>query len=136
MARVTLTAYAEDCPVSGIADASVCDFSLGSLSREGLIALFLCMRETDVAMASDVRARRKRRLDSRLASETEPPTRGSVRQPLLSPADLAAYLAVPLATVYRWRSRSEGPLGYRVGRHVRYRLDDVERWLEGHIDAS
>jgi len=94
------------------------------------------MREPNIAMPNEVRARRRRELDSGLAAETELPARGSVRQPLLGPADLAAYLAVPLATVYRWRSRSEGPRGYRVGRHVRYRLDDVERWLEGHIDAS
>jgi excisionase family DNA binding protein len=54
----------------------------------------------------------------------------STRRPLLSPEDLASYLAVPLATVYRWRSRREGPRGIRVGRHVRYHVDDVERWLD------
>lgn len=124
-------------PVSGIADASVCRFSFGSLSRaRGSTALFLRMREPDIAIANEVRARRRREVDAGTASGTEPVARGSVRQPLLSPADLAAYLAVPLATVYRWRSRSEGPRGYRVGRHVRYRLDDVERWLEGRVDAS
>jgi excisionase family DNA binding protein len=55
-------------------------------------------------------------------------------RPLLSPEELAAYLGVPLATVYRWRSRREGPLGMRVGRHVRYRLSDVERWLEERLE--
>jgi len=55
---------------------------------------------------------------------------------LLSPEDLAAYLAVPLATVYRWRYRGEGPTGYRVGRHVRYKLEDVEAWLEGRRDRD
>jgi excisionase family DNA binding protein len=50
---------------------------------------------------------------------------------LLSPEELAAYLAVPLATVYRWRSRGDGPASYRVGRHVRYKLEDVEAWLSG-----
>ena len=59
-----------------------------------------------------------------------PNTVGSMRAPLLSPEDLASYLAVPLATVYRWRTRREGPRGIRVGRHVRYRVDDVERWLD------
>ncbi len=55
---------------------------------------------------------------------------GSVRQtPLLSPPQLAAYLGVPLATIYRWRSRHEGPCGIRVVRHVRYRAEDVEHWL-------
>ena len=45
---------------------------------------------------------------------------------MLSPEELASYLGVPLATVYRWRSRREGPPGMRVGRHVRYRLRDVD----------
>jgi len=54
---------------------------------------------------------------------------GTARQ-LLSPDELASYLGVPRATVYRWRSRREGPCGIRVGRHVRYRLEEVERWLD------
>lgn len=49
---------------------------------------------------------------------------------LLSPAALAEYLDVPIATVYRWRSRGDGPPGIRVGRHVRYRRRDVEAWLD------
>lgn len=53
---------------------------------------------------------------------------------LFSPADLADYLGVPLATVYRWRSQRDGPTGIRVGRHVRYRSVDVEQWLDDHRD--
>jgi len=49
---------------------------------------------------------------------------------LLSPAELADYLNVPIATVYRWRSRGDGPPGIRVGRHVRYRREAVEKWLD------
>ncbi len=48
---------------------------------------------------------------------------------LLSPKDLAVYLDVPVATIYRWRSLGEGPAGCRVGRHVRYKREDVEDWL-------
>jgi excisionase family DNA binding protein len=62
--------------------------------------------------------------------------RPSGPEPLMSPFDVAKYLGVPLRTVYRWRSRGNGPRGYRVGRHVRYRCSDVERWLEHHRDAS
>lgn len=54
---------------------------------------------------------------------------------LLGPEEVAAFLGVPLRTIYRWRSRHEGPRGYRVGRHVRYRLDDVERWLADRSDT-
>jgi len=54
---------------------------------------------------------------------------------LLGPEEVAAFLGVPLRTLYRWRSHHEGPRGYRVGRHVRYRLDDVERWLADRSDT-
>jgi excisionase family DNA binding protein len=54
---------------------------------------------------------------------------------LLRPDEVAALLGIPLRTIYRWRSRHEGPRGYRIGRHVRYRIDDVERWLEAHRDV-
>ena len=49
---------------------------------------------------------------------------------LLGPEDLAGYLGVPLKTIYRWRYRGEGPASYRVGRHVRYKLEGVEVWLQ------
>jgi excisionase family DNA binding protein len=60
------------------------------------------------------------------------------RRRLLRPDELAAFLGIPLATIYRWRSRGDGPRGIRVGRHVRYRVEEVERWLnehEGHSSA-
>jgi excisionase family DNA binding protein len=56
--------------------------------------------------------------------------------PLLTPNEVSVFLGVPLRTIYRWRSRGDGPRGYRIGRHVRYRVDDIERWLEDHRDAS
>jgi excisionase family DNA binding protein len=49
---------------------------------------------------------------------------------LMRPDELAAFLGIPLRTIYRWRTRREVPPSYRVGRHIRYRLADVERWLE------
>jgi excisionase family DNA binding protein len=67
--------------------------------------------------------------------ENEPHVLGNPRT-LLSPHELSAYLGIPLATVYRWRSRREGPPGIRVGRHVRYRLGDVEHWLDTHRDTG
>ena len=53
---------------------------------------------------------------------------------LVGPDEVAVFLGVPLRTVYRWRSRGEGPPGYRVGRHVRYRVEDVDHWLDEHRD--
>jgi excisionase family DNA binding protein len=54
---------------------------------------------------------------------TEPPR-------LLTIRELAEYLSVPTGTLYVWRSNGDGPPGIKVGRHVRYRAEDVERWLE------
>jgi len=53
---------------------------------------------------------------------------------LLSLSELSELLGVPVATLYGWRHRGEGPVGYRVGRHVRYRRATVEEWLETQAD--
>ena len=50
--------------------------------------------------------------------------------PLMTVDDLATYLQVPVQTVYRWNTRGTGPRPLRVGRHVRYRLSDVDAWVE------
>lgn len=55
-------------------------------------------------------------------------------EPLLSPAELAAHLDVPVSTLYAWRYHGDGPPGLRVGRHIRYRLQDVEEWLQSRLD--
>ena len=53
---------------------------------------------------------------------------------LISPPQLADYLGVPLSTLYNWRSRRIGPPAYRIGRHVRFRRQDIEAWLENLRD--
>jgi len=50
--------------------------------------------------------------------------------PLLSTLELARFLDIPVTTVYAWQSRGGGPPAYRVGRHTRYRRDEVLAWLE------
>ncbi|HHQ47258.1 MAG TPA: DNA-binding protein [Acidobacteria bacterium] len=52
---------------------------------------------------------------------------------LLTPAELADYLGVPVATLYVWRHRRQGPPGFRAGRYLRYRLSDVERWIDERL---
>lgn len=47
----------------------------------------------------------------------------------LSPDELATYLGIPLQTIYSWRKSREGPPGRKFGRHVRYRLVDVDAWV-------
>src|SRR4051794_29212780 len=49
--------------------------------------------------------------------------------PLLSAQEVAAYLGVPVATLYVWRTRGGGPPAFKVGRHLRYRHDDLQDWL-------
>ncbi len=48
---------------------------------------------------------------------------------LLSPTELAEYLNLPVKTIYTWRHTGHGPQGFRAGRHVRYREEDVQRWI-------
>lgn len=49
---------------------------------------------------------------------------------LLNVEDLADYLHVPVATIYGWRYRHDGPRGFRVGRYLRYRRSDGGQWSD------
>jgi len=49
-----------------------------------------------------------------------------VRDELLTPAEVAAWLQIPLSTLRIWRHRREGPPAVKVGRLRR----DLETWLE------
>ena len=55
---------------------------------------------------------------------------------LLTARDLADFLEIPLKTLYAWRCRGEGPIGFRVGKHVRYRWVDVERWIGDRVELA
>lgn len=50
------------------------------------------------------------------------------REKHLSPDDLAERVGVPVATVYQWNSRGDGPRFMKIGRHARYKLADVIAW--------
>ena len=52
---------------------------------------------------------------------------------LLTVEQLANYLDVPVATLYAWRHRRQGPPSFKAGRHLRYRLGDVEQWIAGRV---
>jgi len=55
---------------------------------------------------------------------------------LFSAEEVAGYLGVPVKTLFQWRYKGVGPRGLRVGRHLRYRAEDVEAWLRrvGDLD--
>jgi len=55
---------------------------------------------------------------------------------LWTPDDLSDYIKKPKATLYAWRHRGLGPPAIRVGRDLRYRPADVEKWLEEQARAS
>ncbi|WP_179427459.1 helix-turn-helix transcriptional regulator [Spelaeicoccus albus] len=54
--------------------------------------------------------------------------------PLLTVDDLAAYLSKPKATFYAWRTRQLDPRAVRIGGNIRYRWEDVEAWIDQHIE--
>jgi len=54
----------------------------------------------------------------------------------VSPDELAAYLDVPVRSIYAWRHQGNGPRGHKIGRHVRYRRADVEAWLMARADPN
>jgi excisionase family DNA binding protein len=55
---------------------------------------------------------------------------------LLSVEQLAEYLGVPVGTVYRWNHVGTGPKPIHVGRHVRYRPQAVDVWLDARSERT
>lgn len=45
---------------------------------------------------------------------------------MVSPRDLSELLNIPVQTSYQWRCRGERARLRRIGRHVRYRVEDIE----------
>lgn len=49
---------------------------------------------------------------------------------LLTIQEVADFVRLPVQTLYAYRSRGGGPRASKLGRHLRYRREDVERWLD------
>lgn len=65
--------------------------------------------------------------------------RKALEEPRISlgaPKEVADYLGVPEATLAQWRWRNTGPKWSKVGRHVRYRWSEVEKWLDAHENGA
>ncbi len=56
------------------------------------------------------------------------------RRPLGATPEVAAYLGVPVQTLYVWRTKGAGPRAVRVGKHLRWRWSDVDEWLDQQAD--
>lgn len=50
--------------------------------------------------------------------------------PLWGAAETAAYLGIPVGTLYQWISRHQGPRSYKIGKHRRWRPAEVFAWLD------
>jgi excisionase family DNA binding protein len=48
---------------------------------------------------------------------------------LLTLHEVAELLRVPEATLRYWRYCRSGPVGFKIGRHVRYERREVQAWL-------
>jgi len=49
---------------------------------------------------------------------------------LLTIDEAASYLRVPGDTLYKWRTQGSGPRAAKIGKHLRYRQAELERWVE------
>ena len=49
----------------------------------------------------------------------------------------AAYLSIPKATLYTWRTRRAGfgPPAVKIGGCLRYRRSDLEAWVANHVEC-
>ena len=52
------------------------------------------------------------------------------RDGLITTAELAAFLSLPVRTLRQWRYLGVGPKALRIGRHLRYEPSEVRRWLD------
>lgn len=53
---------------------------------------------------------------------------------LLSGQEVADYLGVPITTLYQWRTKGTAPRAVKVGRHIRFREEDIATWCERNSD--
>lgn len=55
---------------------------------------------------------------------------------VLTTAETAMVLRMPEKTLEWWRRERRGPIPMRIGRHVRYRSEDVRTWLAQQAEAG
>src|SRR3954469_14707896 len=60
-----------------------------------------------------------------------------VRDPFLNTEDACGYLGVPKATLLTWRVRRPGygPRAVKAGGRLKYRLSELDRWLDAHEES-
>jgi excisionase family DNA binding protein len=53
----------------------------------------------------------------------------TMEERLWSVSEVAEYLGIPVQTLYKWRQAGHGPIGYRLGKHLRYEPAEVRAWV-------
>lgn len=61
---------------------------------------------------------------------------GSSRDALMTEADVARRLNLAVGTLQSWRITGKGPEFVKLGRAVRYRPEDIERFVQASLTAG
>ena len=72
---------------------------------------------------------------STISQQVTPPQGPHAKDALLTVAEVADVLRVPIATLRYWRHLGTGPRSFRVGRGVRYWRNEVTSWLQSQSDG-
>lgn len=54
----------------------------------------------------------------------------STRRPLASTPEVAAYLGITIGALHQLRHNGKAPRAAKVGKQLRWRWEDVDRWLD------
>ena len=57
----------------------------------------------------------------------------SVESPLLNPQRACEYLGISKKTLYCWERDGKLPRAVRCGRYVRWRKEDLDRWIDAQV---
>ena len=71
-----------------------------------------------------------------LWGDARPSQHGADGDRLWSIKDVGRYLDVPVATIYQWRVRGEGPRATRMGKHLRFEPEIVRAWVSEHREGA
>lgn len=53
----------------------------------------------------------------------------------LTPLKAAKYLGISEATLRLWRAQGQGPRFFRAGKLIRFRIRDLNEWIEQRLSA-
>ena len=63
---------------------------------------------------------------------------GDQKRPLLTIEDVSRYVGLPVSTLYSQRHAriGLGALAIRIGKHLRWRPEDIDAWLDEQADQA